>query len=237
MPTEIVENEGTVKWTYEKTPKVEFTTHYTTLGDPKSPPDGAVPLVILHGGPAIANPYLSPHKVLHEKKHLNGAPLIFYDQIGGGKSVRPHSNDKMSAHIPEPAEFYTVDLFIAELEVVLKHFGLHEKEYDLYGHSWGGMLAADFVSAKAPKNLRKLILAGAPASMELFEKSVMSLLDKDDNDHKKIRALLEQGKEEEATTMFYNLHLCSLEGGKEWPQDLQAAFDKMMEDPVVYITM
>ena len=99
-----------------------------------------VPLVILHGGPAIPHQYMSPHENLYSKDYLDGTPLVFYDQIGCGHSSHPHDVDESI----DPAKFYTVDLFMDELDAVLKHFKLDQEgsQFDLLGHSWGGMLAA-----------------------------------------------------------------------------------------------
>ena len=61
-------------------------------------------------------------------------PVIMYDQLGIGKST----------HLPEKngdGEFWTVSLFLAELDNLLQHLGIQD-DYDLLGQSWGGMLGA-----------------------------------------------------------------------------------------------
>lgn len=123
-----------------------YKTWYKVLGDPaRAYQSSKVPLIMLHGGPGFPNPCMSPHEKLFGEMHLNGAPLIFYDQIGCGKSSHPHHEGE---GVGDPKTFYTVELFMDELENVLDHFGLREegRRFDLLGHSWGGMLAADFVS-------------------------------------------------------------------------------------------
>jgi L-proline amide hydrolase len=58
--------------------------------------------------------------------------------------------------------FWTVDLFLKELENLLGHLGI-TGEYDLDGHSAGGVLASEW-AARRPKGLRKLVLSSTPAS-------------------------------------------------------------------------
>jgi pimeloyl-ACP methyl ester carboxylesterase len=101
-----------------------FETFYKAVGDVRS--SSRRPLVVLHGGPGISHEYMLPHLDLFASY---GIPVITYDQIGIGRSTR----------LPEkPDSFWTVDLFIAELENLLIHFGITES-FDLLGHSWGGM--------------------------------------------------------------------------------------------------
>lgn len=221
-----------------------YKTWYYTLGDPSSNAGAKPPLIILHGGPAIPNPYMAPHEDLHSSIDSSSnsdsgslRPMIFYDQIGGGKST--HLSDK-------PAEFWSVDLFMDEFDVVLGHFGLlgENKKFDVLGHSWGGMLAADWASRSpvdrpSVKNLGKLILADSLASMALWEQSTNGLLDTHPEMREKLKELERDGKTESEEYQklmqeFYEMHVCTL---KPWPEELVAAFDAMFKDPSVYSTM
>jgi hypothetical protein len=42
------------------------------------------PLLLLHGGPGFTSDYLRPLEALADER-----PVIFYDQLGGGRSERP----------------------------------------------------------------------------------------------------------------------------------------------------
>jgi pimeloyl-ACP methyl ester carboxylesterase len=78
-----------------------------------------------------------------------------YDQIGCGRSTR----------LPEKlgdGSFWTIDLFLAELENLLSHLEIQD-DYDLLGQSWGGCLASE-LAVRQPKGLKKLILANSLAS-------------------------------------------------------------------------
>ncbi|KAK4496962.1 hypothetical protein PRZ48_011411 [Zasmidium cellare] len=118
------------------------------------------PLVILHGGPGLGHEYTLPLTILASQ---HNTPIILYDQIGCGAST----------HFPEAkTEFWTVALFVAELENLIAHFDL--KEYDVLGHSFGGILAIAH-AAKQPTGLRRLVLAGAAPDGELFSQGLLKL--------------------------------------------------------------
>lgn len=75
----------------------------------------------------------------------NRIPVICYDQIGNGAST----------HLPNaPKEFWTPDLFMDELENLLKHLEISDN-FDLVGQSWGGMYTCEGSSLK-PLNHFKL---------------------------------------------------------------------------------
>ncbi|KAJ7608498.1 proline-specific peptidase [Mycena polygramma] len=131
------------------------------------------PLVALHGGPGA-------HSI----------PLVVYDQIGTGNST----------HLPEKkgdTSFWTEQLFLDELDNLLTHLGTQD-DYDLLGHSWGGMFGSRH-AAGGPAGLKHLVLASTPASMNLWMEAQNALLTAD--------------KEKDAAVdvpKCYALHLCRL---------------------------
>ena len=130
-------------------------TWYRVYGDLKAP-SARRPLVVLHGGPGIIHDYLLS---LTDLTASYAIPVIFYDQLGNGKST----------HLPEKsgdASFWTEELFLAELRQLLEHLGVQD-DFDLFGHSWGGMLGARFATSH-PLGLKRLVIASAPASMKLW---------------------------------------------------------------------
>jgi proline iminopeptidase len=96
---------------------------YRIVGDN----DDAAPLLCLHGGPGFTHYYLEPLEALAEHRRV-----IFYDQLGCGRSDRP---DDLS--------LWTVDRFVEELAQVRE--ALHLDRLHLFGSSWGGMLAMQYV--------------------------------------------------------------------------------------------
>lgn len=187
------------------------------------------PLVTLHGGPGAAHEYLLPFTDLHTQ---DGIPVIFYDQIGCGHSTRlPEKNGDEA--------FWTVDLFIAELDNLIDHLGLRSRGFDLLGQSWGGMLGGVYAS-RNPAGLGRVILADAPASVPLMMEGVNELVKQLPADVQKDleectrKKDFESDKYKNACMVFYKKHLCRLD---PFPDDLVASLGHLEEDPTVYRTM
>ncbi|KAI4200739.1 MAG: hypothetical protein LQ350_003756 [Teloschistes chrysophthalmus] len=186
------------------------------------------PLVILHGGPGIPHNYMLPLIDLTRSYHI---PIIFYDQVGCGRST----------HLPEKKHdesFWTTELFLDELDNVLKYFEI-ENNYDLLGQSWGGMLGACH-AIRQPKGLKNLIIANSPPDMPSWMKvgnEYRSQLPKDVQET--LDRCEKEGKEEseeydQAMMPFYERHVCRT---VPWPEDLTEAFRQLKEDNTVYLTM
>jgi proline-specific peptidase len=124
-----------------------YRTWYESFGESV---DGRLPIVILHGGPGATHQYLEPLRSLA----TDGRQVIFYDQIGCGRSERPAD-----------AEFYTVQTFVDELGAVREQLGL--ARCHVLGQSWGGMLAMEYALTQ-PSGLASMIVADSPASMVLW---------------------------------------------------------------------
>ncbi|RDB25318.1 L-amino acid amidase [Hypsizygus marmoreus] len=204
-----------------------YQTWYKLVGNVRSTKAGVRPLIALHGGPGVSHSYMTPHADLLAS---HGIPVVLYDQIGVGQSS--HRKDA-------PKEFWTVELFMDELESLLNHFGI-SGDYDLIGHSWGGMLAGNFAAARHPAGLKHLIITNTLASMALWEESTAGLVKQlPQNLQDIIRKHEKDGttdapEYQEAMMVFYKQHVCRLE---PWPQDLTVSFAAMEEDPTVYHTM
>ncbi|KAL2288351.1 hypothetical protein FJTKL_04391 [Diaporthe vaccinii] len=199
-------------------------TWYKVVGDLGT---SATPLIVLHGGPGACHDYLLPLTDLAPE-----IPLVFYDQIGNGRST--HLPDKNGDE-----QFWSVDLFKKELDNLLQHLGLQDRPVDIYGHSWGGMLAAEWAAAQpGPSNLRRLVLSNSLASVELFlgglitlkkqlPQHVQEVLDRAEETHD-----FESPGYEAAVEVFYKRHL-SL--ARPWPApEVQAALDWFAKDPTTY---
>jgi len=109
-----------------------------------------IPLLILHGGPGVPHDYLEPLELLSDER-----PIIFYDQLGCGNSDRP--NDRA---------LWTLERFVNELEQV--RAALRLRRVHVLGHSWGVMLAVDYVLTKAPSGVISLILSAPCLSVARF---------------------------------------------------------------------
>ena len=110
----------------------------------------ALPLLVLHGGPGFPHDYLTDLARLGDA----GRPVVFYDQLGCGKSDHPG----------DPA-LWVMDTFVDELATVRAALGLDRVH--LLGHSWGGWLALEYALRK-PAGLASLVLASTCASIPAF---------------------------------------------------------------------
>ncbi|KAJ6559848.1 Alpha/Beta hydrolase protein [Mycena capillaripes] len=160
---------------------------------------------------------------------LIGIPVIFYDQLGCG----------LSTHLPEkPREFWTEE-FMKELDNVTAHFKNHA-DFDLAGHSWGGILAVNYVISRNPRELTKLILADAPTSTELWSmgtrRTVAGISEGVRRDAQKheLTDTTDSMEYQAGIQQFNEKHQCRVQ---PWPQDLLSAFEALEADPTVYSTM
>ncbi|KIJ47016.1 hypothetical protein M422DRAFT_59564 [Sphaerobolus stellatus SS14] len=188
-------------------------TWYKVFGDLST--SKQTPLVTLHGGPGVSHHY---QLSLVDLAVNYGIPVIFYDQIGCGKST----------HFPEKkgdGAFWNDDLFCDELDNLLEHLGVRDK-YDLLGQSRGGMLAASFASRR-PRGLNKLIIANSPASIELWVEGAMKLLSQLPPETQEIikkherDGTTDNNEYKEALKYFYNTHICQL---NPWPKELEDSY-------------
>lgn len=200
-------------------------TWYRVRGELRS---GARPLVALHGGPGAAHNYIQSVADLSTRY---GIPVVLYDQVGCGKST--HLPDKKG-----DTSFWTADLFLDELRNLLQHLGIQD-DYDLYGQSWGGMLAAEY-AIRQPKGLHKVIIANSPSDMRTFveeanrlrlelPQEVQDALNKHEKD-----GTTDSEAYEAAVMEFYARHLCRID---PMPQDMLDTLENIKRDPTVYHTM
>jgi proline iminopeptidase len=178
-----------------------------------------IPLITLHGGPGAPHDYLEPLEALADER-----PVVFYDQLGCGKSDRP-SNKKL----------WRVERFVKEL-AQLRH-ALKLDRIHLLGQSWGTMLAVDYLLTK-PAGVASVILADPAISIPRWivdanrlrrklPSAVRATLDA----HEK-SGNLECLEYQAATLVFYKRHVCRLD---PWPP----AMERMMKGigGEVYSTM
>ncbi|KAI0360574.1 proline-specific peptidase [Trametes cingulata] len=209
--------EGTTPFEYKGE---TYETYYKVLGDLAARTEA--PLVVLHGGPGLVHNYLLP---LADIATIHGNPVILYDQLGNGRST--HLRDK-------PAEFWTIDLFIAELENLLVKLGIQDA-FSLFGHSWGGILGAEFAVRKQPAGMRHLILSNSLASFDLWLQSVGQLLQPlPEEVHVGMAAgMMDRKKYREALRQFHAVHGCLV---RPVPAEFDYAIDQSLGeegDPTV----
>jgi len=171
------------------------------------------PIIILHGGPGVPSYYLKPLKALGFDRKL-----IFYDQLGCGKSD----------HITDTT-LMTINHFVEELRTVVKYFNL--KEFYLYGHSWGTMLAMDYY-LKYPQDIKALILNSPSLSIPMWVADADSLLSTLPDSIQNAVRTSEQNKSydapeyQQAVMVFYQNYLARKQ---PWSADLDSTFSQIGE--------
>ena len=140
-----------------KIPYLGYQTRAYVLGDLSK----GVPLIILHGGPGGCVERYEPLEKLADF----GVPLIFYDQLGCGYSRVP-KNHKIS---------WNLQVFLDEFENLIKYFKL--EKYNVLGHSWGGILALEYVCNFEHQGLQKLILFSTLPSTKIWNDEHVKMLD------------------------------------------------------------
>ena len=138
-------------------PYLGYHTRAYVLGDISR----GIPLIILHGGPGGCVERYEPLEKLAEF----GIPLIFYDQLGCGYSKVP-KNHKI---------IWNFLIFLDEFDNLVKYFKL--KKYNVLGHSWGGMLALEYVCNFEHKDLEKLILFSTLPSTKSWNDAHLKMLE------------------------------------------------------------
>ena len=204
----------------------DYRTWYRITGDLEG---GKPPLVILHGGPGCTHDYVDSFKGLAQNGLWgDGRAVVHYDQLGNGRST--NLRDK-------GADFWTPQLFLAELDNLLADLGIAAR-YHLLGQSWGGMLAAEH-AVRRPKGLKALVIADSPASMELWLQAANELREKLPADvqatllaHEKA-GTTSSAEYAKAVRVFYDRHVCCV----PWPPEVARTFAAIEEDPTIYHTM
>ena len=120
---------------------------------------GRTPLLTLHGGPGAGSEYLQPLTTLADQR-----PVVLYDQLGCCRSEKP-----------DDPRLWRIERFCDEIDALRARLGLGK--VILYGHSWGGWLAIEYMARRgvhAP--VEALILASTSASIAQFVHGARKLL-------------------------------------------------------------
>ena len=158
----------------------------------------ATPLLTLHGGPGYPHDYLEPLTELADER-----PVIFYDQLGCGKSDRP-----------DDLKLWHIERFVEELAQVREALDL--ERVHILGHSWGTMLATDYALTR-PTGLERLILASPAISIPRWTQDAWAYI-KALPDH--LRSAIEQQEAtetvneavyQEAEKEYSRRHFCRLD--------------------------
>jgi proline-specific peptidase len=175
-----------------------------------------VPLLLLHGGPGAGHDYLEPLEALGDER-----PVIFYDQLGCGKS-----------EIPDDTSLWVAPHFADEVQAVRDGLGLDRVH--LLGQSWGGWLALEYMSRR-PEGIVSLTLASTSADVQSFLDAVPGLLSQLPQDvQDTIKRCEREGTTDSpdyiaATFAFYQQFLCRMQ---PWPESMMRTGINIQNTPV-----
>jgi proline iminopeptidase len=170
-----------------------------------------LPLLAIHGGPGL------PHRYLDSLARLaNEREVIFWDQLGCGNS-----------ECPSDTALWTMERSVAEMDAVVRALGLDR--FHVFGNSWGGMLAQQYVLDETSDPV-SLTISNSIASIPQFSDMVARL--KSDLDPTTQAAIdrheaagTTQSAEYQAAIRTWNeTYLCRV---RPWPSELEEAFANM----------
>lgn len=168
-------------------------------------------LLVVHGGPGLPHYYLSALKRLADEREV-----IFWDQLGCGNSDRPSNPD-----------LWTMERSVAEMDAVVTALGLGA--FHIFGNSWGGMLAQQYVLDMSPMAV-SLTISNSAASIPVFAENVIRLkseLDaatQDAIDRHEAAGTTDSAEYQAAITTWNETYLCRK---RPWPDDLYRAFQNI----------
>lgn len=174
-------------------------------------------LITLHGGPGMPHDYLLP-LAKHGSEEIS---VYFYDQFGVGRSDKPAPGD---------FDRYTIEHYRKEVEEVRRKIG--EEKVHIYGQSWGGMLALEYV-LNYPEHVKSLTLANSLVDTKEAFKEMRSYIEElSEKDQKKIEEY--ESKREFDSENYNNIfmkiykeHVCRLD---EYPKAVNYTFDNINLD-------
>jgi proline iminopeptidase len=179
------------------------------------------PLILLHGGPGASSHYLESLAELGDER-----PVVFYDQLGCGRSERPS----------DPA-LWKIERFVEELEVLRAHLGF--EKVHLVGHSWGTVLALEYIRSHPEAAISVTFaspgldvprwVADAARLRAQLPPAVRATLD----DHE-AAGTTNSPEYAEATNEFYRRHFCRSD---PWPPALETSLSPDQFGQLVYEAM
>ncbi len=187
--------------------------------------DGKIKVLLLHGGPGFTHDYFECFEDFLPKE---GIEFYYYDQLGSGNS-----------DIPTDTSLWNIPRFVEEVEQVRKGLGLDN--FYLLGHSWGGMLAMEYLQ-KYQSHVKAAVISNMTAGMKSYTSYVNQLKQKlfspqdiktyDSLDNLKLYDSPQY--QELLMNKLYTQVLCRIPI-ENWPEPLMRAFKKVNHS--IYVQM
>ncbi|MCC3158476.1 proline iminopeptidase-family hydrolase [Hymenobacter sp. 15J16-1T3B] len=114
-----------------------------------------IKLLLLNGGPGATHEYF---ECMESFLPQEGIEFIYYDQLGCGNSDNP-----------KDTAMWSLPRYVEEVEQVRQALKLDKDNFYLLGHSWGGILAAEY-ALKYQQHLKGLIISNMMMSIPAYNK-------------------------------------------------------------------
>jgi len=217
--TETGVRDGGVQVIPISTPKGQFKVWTKRFGNnPK------MKVLLLNGGPGSTHEYF---ECMESFLPAEGIEFIYYDQLGCGNSDNP-----------KDTAMWSLPRYVEEVEQVRQALNLSKDNFYLLGHSWGGILAAEY-ALKYQQHLKGLVISNMMMSIPAYNKYASDVLApqlkpevlaeiraieaKKDFSNPRYMELLQPN--------FYAEHLCRV----PLPEPAERSFAKMNQS--LYVTM
>ena len=186
----------------------------------------AVKLLLLHGGPGATHEYF---ECFDSFLPAAGVEYYYYDQLGSFYSDSP-----------DDPSLWEIDRFVDEVEQVRVALGLDRSSFFLLGHSWGGVLAAEY-ALRYQQHLKGLVISNMMMSIPAYnayaERTFIPAMDP--SVVAEIKAFEAAGttsdpRYEKLLHPHYEEHVLRMPA-EQWPDPVNRAFAHL--NPSIYIPM
>lgn len=213
---------GGVQMVSIATPKGKFKVWTKRFGS-----NPRIKLLLLNGGPGATHEYF---ECLESFLPREGVELVYYDQLGCGNSDNP-----------KDTALWSLPRYVEEVEQVRQALRLDSSNFYLLGHSWGGILAAEY-AFKYQRHLKALIISNMMMSCPAYGRYAAEVLGpqmkpevlaeirqiearQDFNNPRYMQLLMPN---------FYAQHVCRLPLD-QWPEPVTRSLGKANQS--LYVTM
>ena len=187
--------------------------------------NGKIKVLLLHGGPGFSHDYFECFEDFLPKE---GIEFYYYDQLGCGNS-----------DVPTDTSCWTIPRYVEEVEQVRKGLGLDN--FYLLGHSWGSMLAMEYL-VKYQSHVKGAVICNMTASVKSYipyaEELKRKFLTKAEiatyDSLDRLKLFNSPEYEKLLMSKLYTHTICQMPVDK-WPEPLLRAFKKV--NPTIYIQM
>ncbi|MBT2556684.1 proline iminopeptidase-family hydrolase [Hymenobacter sp. ISL-91] len=214
--------DGGVKMVPITTPKGTFKVWTKRFGS-----NPRIKLLLLNGGPGATHEYF---ECMESFLPREGIEFIYYDQLGCGNSDNP-----------QDTSMWSLPRYVEEVEQVRQALQLDSSNFYLLGHSWGGILAAEY-ALKYQQHLKGLVISNMMMSIPAYGKYAEEVLAPQFKPEvlKEIREIEARKDFQNPRYMelllpnFYTQHILR-RPLEQWPEPVNRSFAKMNQS--LYVTM